>query len=506
MDDPRQQRRDQQSPGSLSEYQQQLNELFEGSDALNSSASQKHPRDGSSDSDEVEYESDFSKRRKLHSTEPDSDDTNARYLIIHRVLCNRTQVYGEDHTDHIKSADYFDVPRLYAGDTRGSLLRGVKRMEDLEEYYENNPDTVFVVYRTYSCTTYHQLVKDDFETRVLGIVDRQVLKRLRPWFYSLSADGPFPSPKSEEVIIASERLRHAIRTVVASNPDRLGEWDEKQNPKAPYDYFFHTEAVLREISRSVLDWSYQDEINVLLDYLEESHGEQFNDARAAFSNGLVSRSTLSKLFGPNEVVVSYKNGDLLAYVCERCPDVSSLPITLKCWAWTFEGSFQKTSHCIRVEWPDVDESVVSIFDLSVWPLRLDQPGARAKLEDRGRKFWAYRQRKLVSYVAPNPTNFELHTVSRAPHTLLVPFIDLTNGQTNPQYMIDFDTYRQLHPEKFKSSGPQNSDISQECMENDEPPKGPFCLLLPATILGYGFHDKKWSKSSCNRPLICRSDR
>ena len=59
-------------------------------------------------------------------------------------------------------------------------------------------------------------------------------------------------------------------------------------------------------------------------------------------------------------------------------------------------------------------------------------------------------------------------------------------------MIDLATYRQMHSDEHHP--PQRDELGPAAMDDDEPPGGPFTLLLPASILGFGFHDKKWSKS------------
>jgi hypothetical protein len=58
-------------------------------------------------------------------------------------------------------------------------------------------------------------------------------------------------------------------------------------------------------------------------------------------------------------------------------------------------------------------------------------------------------------------------------------------------MIDIAPYRQLHPDAFPP--PQNDDTELDATNRESPPEDHFILLLPATIRGYGFHDKKWSK-------------
>ena len=62
-------------------------------------------------------------------------------------------------------------------------------------------------------------------------------------------------------------------------------------------------------------------------------------------------------------------------------------------------------------------------------------------------------------------------------------------------MIDHNTYRQLHfdADEVEPPPPKRDDIEQAAMDRDEPPEEPFILLLPETMSGYGFHDKKWSE-------------
>jgi hypothetical protein len=56
-------------------------------------------------------------------------------------------------------------------------------------------------------------------------------------------------------------------------------------------------------------------------------------------------------------------------------------------------------------------------------------------------------------------------------------------------MIDFEAYNQMHPDDLR----RDHEVWIE-LDSDIPPDGSFLQLLPATIRGYGFHDKKWGKS------------
>ena len=65
-------------------------------------------------------------------------------------------------------------------------------------------------------------------------------------------------------------------------------------------------------------------------------------------------------------------------------------------------------------------------------------------------------------------------------------------------MIDFATYRQMHPKQFPNPVATDAEMEEEgvFMKSTEPPNDPFCILLPGALPGYAFHDKKWSKCCC----------
>jgi hypothetical protein len=58
-------------------------------------------------------------------------------------------------------------------------------------------------------------------------------------------------------------------------------------------------------------------------------------------------------------------------------------------------------------------------------------------------------------------------------------------------MIDDATYKLMHGAEAVDE--YGEELDEESMRAEEPPADPFVLLLPATIRGFGFHNKKWSK-------------
>jgi hypothetical protein len=359
------------------------------------------------ESDDEHYSSKRSKTH--HSSIAIGRMDHPSALIIHRVSCNHSIVEGEDHQDHPRSADYLDVPRLFANDTRGSPLRGTQPLTDFEEYFENHPEICLVVYKLYSCTAYHRLLKDSFETMVSGI-DRQVFNRLRPWFFSLKHNGSPARAVSENIEIMSDTLQAAMSAVVASDNQRLASWNAELDLTAPYDYFYHFRHVLKNQSAEVLTPAELVELDVLLDYIDESYGATFDEVDAAFSTGYVHRTHFTKLFGPNELIVTTQGEFPSAYIAERSSGIQGDVIDLECWSWVFDGSFRKGHVKITIPWPEPGASRVPISSLAARPLRLDTSNLQQRLEKRGQEFWSCRNRRFVSYIAPTQIIYELQTV------------------------------------------------------------------------------------------------
>jgi hypothetical protein len=357
-------------------------------------------------------ESSLTSRHKEHLGDiSEGQGVAPSYLVVHRVYCDGSSVDGEDHQEHQSDgeSDYLDVPRLFTNDTRGSALRGQYPLGDFEEYYEDNPGICMVVYRIYSCTAYHRKIRDSFKVLAAGI-DRRVFRRLRPFFFRLPDTGPPAGIESEYISFTSEILSAAMNEVVASDPLQLADWEADRYLRAPYDYFYHFRRLLRQQSASVLGIAERQELDVLLDYIDQTQGAGFDRVDAIFASGNVYLDNFTKLFAPNDLIATMQEGYPRAYIAERSSSSDKQTLRLECWTWVFDGSFRKKAEVISVHWPALDSAVVPIDSLVAWPLRLDKSDLRQRLEKRGRDFWSCRHRKFVSYDTPNQTIFELQTV------------------------------------------------------------------------------------------------
>jgi hypothetical protein len=58
-------------------------------------------------------------------------------------------------------------------------------------------------------------------------------------------------------------------------------------------------------------------------------------------------------------------------------------------------------------------------------------------------------------------------------------------------MVDMATYKLMHSNEddFTSRG----ELDESAMNSEELPKELFLAILPPTIRGFGFHNKKWSE-------------
>lgn len=334
-----------------------------------------------------------------------SSNIQPRHLEVHRVSCEG----GDNHARHKQVSDFIDVPRLFAGDSKANGLRGRRPLPNVEEHLETHPEICLVVYKTYNCNEYHAIVKEQFDSLPIPKLDPDVLAQLRPYFFTLKQDEETARPIAEEMTIISDDLKEAITSIAANYPERFGNWQDQPNLRAPYLHFYHCRAVMRDASDDILDGNHQSLIKVLLDYLQTSFGSEYEEADAMFARGLVSQRHFHKLFGPNEVVVTTKNGQPLAFVSETYPEPDQSPINLDCWSWTFDGFFQQEKTTQNVQWLLTTTQTIPIKQLNTCPLRYDSTGLERRLRDRGGAFWSCRRRRYVSYESPNPT-FEVQAV------------------------------------------------------------------------------------------------
>ncbi|CZR64932.1 uncharacterized protein PAC_14832 [Phialocephala subalpina] len=338
----------------------------------------------------------------LYEAEPE-------FLLVHKV----EWIQNTNHNHHPRTAYFLDPPRLFADD-KASALRGTIPIFEIEDHLGDNEHISIVVYKSYDCETYHQHLtnKDAFERIKLSSSGVHGVTALQPYLFTLKEDA---APASCRINMSTKDFWHL---------------------EAPYLHLYHFRGFIKDNVLKLSSILQQQHVNVLLKYIDEAFGEDYADAVTLFAKGLVSEKHLSKLFGPDEIVVTIKDGQLLAYVSAGLIQAGRSSLEMSCLSWGFDGAFHRKIMSFRVDWPPFGLKLLPISELEMFPLKYDTLGAEEIC------------------------------------------------------MIDMDMYRRMNSDESESP-PKKGDLEPEVMENDEAPGGSFALLLPATIKGCGLQDKKW---------------
>ncbi|KAK2746120.1 hypothetical protein FQN55_005749 [Onygenales sp. PD_40] len=387
------------------------------------------------------------------------------YLILHRVHCTGK----EFHTVHKPGRVYSDPPRLFNGDSKASSLRGKKEIAKVKDYIGQYPLVSFVVYKEYDCNEYHKNHEVSF-TPLSIPADPKLPKSVEPFFFKLWQHGNTAIPASEVMTIMSDELMNAVSSITGMNQRRLTSLDRPENMDMLQHRLYYYRR-LRDKDTVDLSSTQRQLMDGLLEYVKMSYGPQYDEADEMFSRGMVNQKHIAKLFSPNDIIVSTENGQSVAFAIKEPPQSGQLPLVLRYWSWKLNVSFYREEKESKLSWPasGPPDEEIPISSLSMYPLRHAPPGLEKQLRSRGEVLWKCRKRHFVAYNPPNTA------------------IEVQN--TNPRYMIDMNTYMQMHGNSENTI--ERDDLGHEAMDKAEPPEDPFLLLLPAEILGFGFNDKKW---------------
>jgi hypothetical protein len=344
------------------------------------------------------------KRARLSANSP-----IAQYVLVHRVLCSRSERY---HERHQSSADYFDVPRLLAGANRTTALQGQQALVDVEGFLEDRGGFSFVVYISYRCETYHNTFRRDFTRVQMPRMDHDIETTVKPYFQIFQQDGSFATSTSEVMVLSAD-LEEVLRKLHELYPDSLREWQETEKLLHPYPQLYQCKEFFVGDSIKALDQSHQVHLGALCGYLDERVKENYDEAAALFKVGLVSQKHWTKLFCAGEIVVTIRDGQPSAFTMASSPLHHGDALALRCWSWDFNGSFSRRESTLQNEWPS-NSTRIAITDLPVYPLRYAEDGLEKRLRSRGQTFWACRKQKYISYDVPLQ-GLSVQIVSGMPH-------------------------------------------------------------------------------------------
>lgn len=350
--------------------------------------------------------SDVKRRQQRGDDIKYEDDPPLKIVALHRVVCDKLLREDGDHSHHEASALYNSGPQLFTGDNKASALRADAHLKihDEERFLE---DVDVVIYHTYACPKYQATVQDQFESFMPLELDRRVFRQNRAYFFGLHHDTEKARPENMNIRILSDEVHQAVSSAVSFDPDLAEQWDQERNLQYPFPFFFHHRQRLRATIQDLLDPRSGYLVNSLLSKVQHFCEAEYQEADSLFAAGLVNRRHFDKLFNNGEMIVTYQQGQPVAY---RLNDVKSTreATVLQCSSWTFDGTFQRKSHDLIVRPPPNSKTGVPIASLEAFPLRFDE-GLKTTLVARGRTFWGCRHRAHVLYLAPRPL-FEAQTV------------------------------------------------------------------------------------------------
>ena len=396
----------------------------------------------------------------MQSNEKSLGDTPPRWQIIYRV--RRQQQWSNTAvTQNMREWDHwldnprwchepklrrYDEPVMDARAVAPVSLRGSIPVSDIGTYLYQHRELLFLVIRDYE-PKHHQGT-----SRGRFLPSRDDVP---------NGEKEGPPPSSELISIVSTDLYKTCDKMFTSLPYRPSGFRPKHNYQldAPYLSVYHSRSSLRDRA-SRLSLREQENWKLLVNYILETFGSEYEQVDTLISRGRISKSFIPYLFRPKQYLVRNENGVVRGYMSdswlkisqripvtdedstfgdnsssvgsgdlpvedggsspedersfaggeESCPgyfpadyeDETSSTYEVAAWAvkahcWDFDGTFYVRSEEFQIPWTWRREEVVPISDLSLYPLDSAEDSVHSLLETRGRIFWSCRKQRHVSY-------------------------------------------------------------------------------------------------------------
>ena len=212
-----------------------------------------------------------------------------RHQVLYKVIC--------DHRSHRHGSGLsVDIPVR-----RGLELNGQDTIWNLTEYLFYSPDIVFIVFKSFSC--------DGVLSSPLGLG--------RPRNNRSGDTAPVePRPESEAIYVVSDILRTALIDMADCLPFD-GSMDGEM--LAPYLFLYHHRTQLENFACQT-DLELARHVSCLMSYVKAHYGAEYDDADVKFAQHVVTAEHLTKLWVPNQIVVSRKGIHDTAYVLADWPE------------------------------------------------------------------------------------------------------------------------------------------------------------------------------------------
>jgi hypothetical protein len=289
--------------------------------------------------------------------------------------------------------DYEDEPMWTVDSDGNGCLAGKVPVHNLQTYLTRNPSVALVILKEYACP---------------GISRKSTFYPNFAW--------PDISVRQERLRLLSPKLLRALNQV-ARFQFRDEDHGFPRSPStgpgisldAPYEFLFHHRENLATLATESDE--FRDVLQPLLEFLEANYKVEYEDAEDQFIRGIVTARHFSKLFTPNQVVVSLpldrhsviESYVLTKYVHRKYVQGVGTKLSLVGWSWKYNGSELQ-----REPWQGfieaVDDVGTSIANMQVHPAKYSSPENVALLKARGATFWGTRSQGFRSYTGWDRVN------------------------------------------------------------------------------------------------------
>ncbi|KAI1412297.1 hypothetical protein F5Y13DRAFT_163269 [Hypoxylon sp. FL1857] len=404
-----------------------------------------------------ELEAEISKLRQEETPVEPEDDSSINVQVFHCLT--------EDDTD--EGLVYLSKPDWEAqgGD---AILRGRFPISDPWKYADDKGNIAFIIYKCYNAN--HQLP-----------AVRKAIANTEPL--------PEPEPSRQDVLLVSDEMTKAVRAFFAEYPTFYTEFpevDEMERMYSPYIWWYHCRKVNKTNRLKPRD---AELVSTLTNWIEANYAPHYDKIDDQFRRCRVSNTSIEYLIRPGDVLVSKSDGTFSGYLTTTRPrnnrktEETSTPANEKHkviyqWSWdiksrslAYAGDFHWVVDEARISFDaETEDEEVDIRSLNVVPLRYASDDVRRRLKLRGKTFWKCRDKQLVSY--------EGHSLNRK--------------HAGQRFMIDFKTYKELHPFNHYLRPFQEStrEIYQPADGNE--PNTREVYVFPAFTPGFDLRRKKWT--------------
>ncbi|KAI1068510.1 hypothetical protein LB507_004369, partial [Fusarium sp. FIESC RH6] len=379
------------------------------------------------------------------------------WILLHRIQGHETT--------------YLQTPSWLPVLGKSPQLKGISPLANEARYLKQRPDVAFVVYRHYDSTC---------KERDFGKSDDE------------ETTFPDPKPVREVIQTLSPQMVAALDAFVDSHPtfsERFPGWRSDGPIDSPFLFWY---CYRDSTNIETMAEPHKKQMQLLTQWIDNNYGKIYTEAEAHFSRGYISEQTMPFFVRPGEVLVSKTAKGIEGHIAKswaikaeskdipssesNVPDPISQSWKIDAWSYGYDGRFYTKSTTLTVTLECNEESPdANIMDVDILPMRLSTEESRRMLESRGKTMWACRKRNLVTYN------------------------HVTDGNTEGErYMIDFDTYKQLHSDSknFREAYPElrsqkRKDMDASIMDSEQMPEGSESFVFPSTVVGYNLRQKKW---------------